>query len=95
LQNLLKKVITDVSGITVSDEADIITRMEVFSGVITEMDKMFTMLSVSTSSVLFDNKVLPVCYQRNLFIHLNVAILLSFLSSVETVASALVLNSMV
>ena len=49
LQNVLKKVVNDVSEIIESDEADIMTRMEVFSGVITEMDKMFAMLSVSTN----------------------------------------------
>ena len=50
---MLKKVANDVSGIIVSDEADIMTRMEVFSGVITEMEKMFAMLSVSTTAYYY------------------------------------------
>ena len=56
---MLKKVVKDVSGIVASDEADIMTRMEVFSGVITEMEKMFTMLSVSTTFISFNHSFFP------------------------------------
>ncbi len=59
LQNLLKKVTNGVSEIAVSDDMDVITRMEVCSGVITEMGKMFTMLSVSTSFSLLNPYGLP------------------------------------
>ena len=57
LQSLLKKVTNSVSEITVSHEMDMITRMEVCSVVITEMEKMFTMLAVSTTF----SQVFPSC----------------------------------
>ena len=55
----MTKVVKDVSGIIASDEADIMTRMEVFSGVITEMEKMFTVLSVGTTFISFNHSFFP------------------------------------
>lgn len=52
LQNLLKKVAHGVSAILASHEVDLITRMEVCEGVVTEMETMFTMLRVSILYVL-------------------------------------------
>ncbi|KAJ7363433.1 hypothetical protein OS493_009587 [Desmophyllum pertusum] len=50
LGNLLKKVAKGVNEISTSHEVDIITRMEVCLGVITEMEHMFTMLPAKANS---------------------------------------------
>ena len=47
LQNVLKKVANGVSEISSSHELELATRMEVLAGIITELEKLFTMLTVS------------------------------------------------
>ena len=47
LQNILKKVANGVSEISTSHELELATRMEVLAGIITELEKVFTMLTVS------------------------------------------------
>ena len=54
LQNVLKKVANGVSEISISHELEKLeqtTRMEVLAGIITELENVFTMLTVSTSYV--------------------------------------------
>lgn len=47
LQNVLKKVANGVSEISSSHELELATRMEVLAGIITELEKVFTVLTVS------------------------------------------------
>lgn len=48
LQNLLNKVADGVSEINKSHDLEVTTRMEVLTGIISELERMFTVLSVSS-----------------------------------------------
>lgn len=48
LQNLLNKVADGVSEINKSHDFEVTTRMEVLTGIISELERMFTVLSVSS-----------------------------------------------
>ena len=48
LQNLFNKVADGVSEINISHDLEVSTRMEVLTGIISELERMFTVLSVST-----------------------------------------------
>ena len=48
LQNLLNKVADGVSEINKSRDLEVTTRMEVLTGIISELERMFTFLSVSS-----------------------------------------------
>lgn len=48
LQNLLNKVADGLSEINKSHDLEVTTRMEVLAGIISELERMFTVLSVSS-----------------------------------------------